>query len=51
MVSVYQLAHDPNTPPKVLIALIDGKNHFVREAVFENPNCPIELKVEYILSS
>ena len=42
MVSVYQLAHDPNTPPKVLIALSKDNDVYVRRGVAKNPNTPPE---------
>ena len=41
MVSVYQLAHDPNTPPKVLIALSKDNDVYVRRGVAKNPNTQI----------
>ena len=36
---------------ELLRELIKDEDSFVREEAFENPNCPMGLKVEYILSS
>ena len=47
----WMVARNPNTPPETLISLVQNGIPDIREMALENPNCPIELKVEYILSA
>ena len=43
------MAKNPNTPISILEKLSDDKNEVVRDAVFNNPKTPHELKTFMLL--